>query len=83
MSLVGPRPLIPFMLESDPAFRRVRALVRPGITGLWQVRDRANSTTAAAMLPHDLDYLDNFSLRQDLVILLHTIPAVLTHRGAF
>jgi N-acetylglucosaminyldiphosphoundecaprenol N-acetyl-beta-D-mannosaminyltransferase len=83
MSLVGPRPLIPFMLEADPAFRRVRALVRPGITGLWQVRDRTNNTTAAAMLPHDLDYIENFSLRQDLIILLRTIPAVLAYRGAF
>jgi exopolysaccharide production protein ExoY len=83
MSLVGPRPLIPFMLESHPEFRRVRALVRPGITGLWQLRDRSNNTAAAAMLPHDLEYLARFGLKQDLAILLHTIPAVLTSRGAF
>lgn len=83
MSLVGPRPLIPFMLESHPDFRRARALVRPGITGLWQLRDRSNNNTAAAMLPHDLEYLAGFSLKQDLSILLRTIPAVLTGRGAF
>ena len=83
MSLVGPRPLIPFMLDSYPEFRRARALVRPGITGLWQLRDRSNNTTAAAMLPHDLEYLAGFGLKQDLAILLRTIPAVLKRRGAF
>jgi lipopolysaccharide/colanic/teichoic acid biosynthesis glycosyltransferase len=83
MSLVGPRPLLPFMLEPHPEFRRVRALVRPGITGLWQLRDRNNNNTAAAMLPHDLEYLRGFSLKQDLVILARTVPAVLTGRGAF
>ena len=83
MSLVGPRPLIPFMLEAHPEYRRMRARVRPGITGLWQVRDRSNNTSAAAMLPHDLEYLSRFGLRQDLSILLRTIPAVLSGRGAF
>ena len=83
MSLIGPRPLIPFMLEAHPEFRRARALVRPGITGLWQLRDRRNNTTAAAMLPHDLEYLARFGLKQDLLILLRTIPAVLTGRGAY
>lgn len=83
MSLVGPRPLIPFMLEGHPAFRRARALVRPGMTGLWQLRDRSNNTTAAAMLSHDLEYLRHFGLRQDLMILARTIPAVLACKGAF
>ena len=83
MSLVGPRPLIPFMLDSCPEFRRARALVRPGISGLWQLRDRSNNTTAAAMLPHDLEYLAGFGLKQDLVILLRTLPAVMKGRGAF
>lgn len=83
MSLVGPRPLIPFMLEGHPEFRRVRALVRPGITGLWQLRDRSNNTSATAMMAHDLEYLTRFGLKQDLCILLQTIPAVLSGRGAF
>ena len=83
MSLVGPRPLIPFMLEAHPEYRQMRARVRPGITGLWQVRDRSNNTNAAAMLPHDLEYLSRFGLKQDLSILLRTIPAVLSGRGAF
>jgi lipopolysaccharide/colanic/teichoic acid biosynthesis glycosyltransferase len=83
MSLVGPRPLIPFMLEPHPEFRRMRALVRPGITGLWQLRDRSNNTTAAAMMLHDLEYLENFGVKQDLLILARTIPAVLAGKGAF
>ena len=83
MSLVGPRPLIPFMLEGDQEFRRVRALVRPGLTGLWQLRDRANNTSAAAMRPHDLEYIQRFSLGLDFLILLRTIPAVLAGKGAF
>jgi lipopolysaccharide/colanic/teichoic acid biosynthesis glycosyltransferase len=83
MSLVGPRPLIPFMLEGDQEFRQVRALVRPGLTGLWQLRDRANNTSAAAMRPHDLEYIERFSLGLDFLILLRTIPAVLAGKGAF
>jgi lipopolysaccharide/colanic/teichoic acid biosynthesis glycosyltransferase len=83
MSLVGPRPLIPFMLEAHPGFRRVRARVRPGITGLWQLRERSNNTSAAVMMPHDLEYVARFGLKQDLSILLQTIPAVLSGRGAF
>src|SRR5881394_3937289 len=53
MSLIGPRPLLAFMLEPYPEFRRTRALVRPGITGLWQIRDRANNTSALSMMSHD------------------------------
>jgi len=83
MSLVGPRPLIPFMLEGDQEFRQVRASVRPGLTGLWQIRDRVNNTSAAVMRPHDLEYIERFSLRLDFLILLRTIPAVLAGKGAF
>jgi exopolysaccharide production protein ExoY len=61
MSLVGPRPLVPFMLAPHPEFREVRGLVRPGLTGLWQIRERENNTSAACMMPHDLEYLARFS----------------------
>ena len=40
MSLIGPRPLVPFMLTHLPDFKEIRCKVRPGITGLWQIRDR-------------------------------------------
>jgi lipopolysaccharide/colanic/teichoic acid biosynthesis glycosyltransferase len=82
MSLVGPRPLLPFMLAPQPEFARARALMRPGITGLWQVRDRKNNTTADSMRPHDLEYLRQFSLALDIKILLKTVPAVLSAKGA-
>jgi exopolysaccharide production protein ExoY len=82
MSLIGPRPLLPFMLEPHPEFREARAQVRPGITGLWQIRDRENNTNALSMLPHDLEYIHRFSLWLDLSILLSTVGAVLSRRGA-
>jgi len=83
MSLVGPRPLMEFMLEPHPEFRRLRAQVRPGLTGLWQVRARADNHSAQAMMPHDLEYLQQFSLWLDLKIALKTIPAVCCRHGAW
>ncbi len=82
MSLVGPRPLVPFMLDPHPAFRRTRALVRPGITGLWQIRDRENNTSALSMMKHDLEYIERFSLALDGEILLRTIRVVFSRKGA-
>jgi N-acetylglucosaminyldiphosphoundecaprenol N-acetyl-beta-D-mannosaminyltransferase len=82
MSFVGPRPLVPFMLEPYPEFRKARALVRPGITGLWQVRDRERNTSAVPMMPHDLEYLRRFSLKLDLGILLRTLFVVGSRKGA-
>ncbi|MGA2178466.1 MAG: sugar transferase [Verrucomicrobiota bacterium] len=83
MSLVGPRPVIPSLPGLFPAYRRARALVRPGITGLWQLRNRGNGANAINMLSHDLEYIKCFGPKQDLIILLRTIPAVLTCKGAF
>jgi lipopolysaccharide/colanic/teichoic acid biosynthesis glycosyltransferase len=82
MSLVGPRPLLPFMLAPHPEFSRVRALARPGITGLWQVSERENNTSARAMMPYDLEYIRQFSLRLDATILLRTPLVVLFGIGA-
>jgi exopolysaccharide production protein ExoY len=82
MSVVGPRPLVPFMLDPYPEFRKARALVRPGITGLWQVRDRDHNTSAVPMMPHDLEYIRSLSLRLDLRILLRTFLVVGTRKGA-
>jgi lipopolysaccharide/colanic/teichoic acid biosynthesis glycosyltransferase len=82
MSLVGPRPLVPFMLGPFPDFRKARALVRPGITGLWQVRDRARNTSAVPMMPHDLEYVRRLSLWLDLEILLRTFFVVVSRKGA-
>jgi lipopolysaccharide/colanic/teichoic acid biosynthesis glycosyltransferase len=82
MSLVGPRPLVLHMMQPYPKVRRVRCMMRPGITGLWQIRDRENNTSVIGMMPHDLDYLLNFNLWLDIKILLATFPAVLWGTGA-
>lgn len=81
MSFVGPRPL-PFneSLQISGELRR-RLAVRPGITCLWQVSGR-NNVDFQDWMRLDLRYVDNWSWRLDLEILLRTIPAVLAGKGA-
>jgi lipopolysaccharide/colanic/teichoic acid biosynthesis glycosyltransferase len=82
MALVGPRPMRQEEIgQLAPAHRR-RLLVKPGITGLWQVRGR-NELDVSEWLKLDLEYVDHASLWLDLKILLQTIPAVLSGRGAW
>ncbi|WP_225975485.1 sugar transferase [Panacibacter ginsenosidivorans] len=83
MSIIGPRPLVPFMLKHLPEFKEVRCLVRPGITGLWQIRDRINNTSAEFMIEHDTEYIENYSLIMDAKILLKTPIVVITGEGAY
>lgn len=83
MSIIGPRPLVPFMLAHLPEFREIRSLVRPGITGLWQIRDRVNNTRAEYMIDHDIEYVEKFGLLLDCKILLKTPVVVLTGEGAY
>jgi exopolysaccharide biosynthesis polyprenyl glycosylphosphotransferase len=82
MSLVGPRPLPTRDVSrfSDPWLLR-RFSVMPGLTCLWQVSGRSN-TDFEQWIDLDLQYIDNWSLTLDFVILLKTIPAVLKGRGA-
>ncbi len=82
MSLVGPRPLVPFMLVGDPQDLMQRAAVRPGITGLWQISARASNTKINDMLEFDLEYVRRCSLKTDMAVLMKTIPAVLSGNGA-
>jgi lipopolysaccharide/colanic/teichoic acid biosynthesis glycosyltransferase len=82
MSLIGPRPLLPFMLEPYPDLRRARSMVRPGLTGLWQVSTRSDNTTALGMADADLEYVANHNLRGDMKILWRTVPAILKGSGA-
>lgn len=82
MSLVGPRPLVPYMLMGNPLDLAQRASVRPGITGLWQINARANNTKIDDMLEFDLEYVRCCSLKTDMAILMKTIPAVLSGNGA-
>jgi exopolysaccharide biosynthesis polyprenyl glycosylphosphotransferase len=82
MSLVGPRPLPQRDYEMLQDWHRKRYLVLPGITGLWQVSGR--SELHFDDLVHlDFIYLEHWSLALDLTILLKTIPAVLSRRGAY
>src|SRR5512143_868073 len=83
MSLVGPRPPIPYEVEKYDVWHWRRVLeVRPGITGLWQVTGRS-STTFDEMVRLDLLYARTWSLWMDIDILLKTPRAVLTGKGAY
>ncbi len=82
MSLVGPRPLMIHMLEPFPEIRDVRCVMRPGITGLWQIRNRANNTSVMDMIDDDADYIAHFSLWLDVKVLLITPWVVALGSGA-
>lgn len=81
MSLVGPRPLIPAETARIPAHLKVRDLVRPGLTGLWQVSGRTD-LSFREMLELDAKYVRDWRLVTDLALLSHTLPAVFLGRGA-
>lgn len=81
MSVVGPRPEVPELVAQYPPEYERRHTVRPGITGLAQVRGRGGLTYEETML-YDLDYVDDHSLLRDLIILARTLPAVLSREGA-
>jgi lipopolysaccharide/colanic/teichoic acid biosynthesis glycosyltransferase len=80
MSLVGPRPAIPYEVESYPAWYSKRFAVKPGLTGLWQVSGR-NQRTYEEMVSLDIDYAENRSFLGDLAILAKTPRAVLGRKG--
>lgn len=81
MSLVGPRPLPIRDYEGfDQDWHRRRVSIRPGITGLWQVNSRDQSSFDA-WVKLDLEYIDRWSLSLDLQVLLKTVPAVLRGTG--
>jgi len=82
MSLVGPRPVTLAEMDRYGAAADRYRRVRPGITGLWQVSGR-NDTTYAQRVNLDAWYVANWSPWHDLVIILKTIPAVIFRRGAY
>lgn len=82
MSLVGPRPPLPQEVARYSDDMRRRLLVRPGLTGLWQVSGRSDLPWDDAVRL-DLRYVDNWSLALDLSILMRTLPAVLHRAGAY
>jgi exopolysaccharide biosynthesis polyprenyl glycosylphosphotransferase len=83
MSLVGPRPPIPYEIEGYDVWHRRRLLdMKPGITGMWQVEGRSR-TTFNDMVRLDINYMTNWSIWLDLKLLLKTPLAVLTSKGAY
>lgn len=82
MSLVGPRPPLPREVESYEHDVRRRLLVKPGLTGLWQVSGRSNLSWQDSVRL-DLYYVENWSLAGDLVIILRTVRAVFHSTGAY
>jgi lipopolysaccharide/colanic/teichoic acid biosynthesis glycosyltransferase len=82
MSLVGPRPLPERDFERLEEWHKKRYLVLPGMTGLWQVSGRSE-LDFDDLVRLDFLYLERWSVGLDLAIILKTIPAVLTRRGAF
>jgi lipopolysaccharide/colanic/teichoic acid biosynthesis glycosyltransferase len=83
MSLVGPRPAIPYEIDFYQMWHRTRFLeVKPGITGLWQITGRSK-TTFDDMVRLDLRYVKQWSFWLDIKILLRTPQAVFSGEGAY
>jgi exopolysaccharide biosynthesis polyprenyl glycosylphosphotransferase len=81
MSLVGPRPPLPSEVDRYARWQRRRLSMRPGLTGLWQVTARGEPDFDR-WIALDLAYIDRWSLWLDVTLLVRTVPAVLSGRGA-
>jgi exopolysaccharide biosynthesis polyprenyl glycosylphosphotransferase len=81
MSLVGPRPPIPEEVAKYERWQRRRLSMKPGLTCFWQIGGR-NEIDFDEWMALDLKYIDNWSIKLDLIILLKTIPVVLSGKGA-
>jgi lipopolysaccharide/colanic/teichoic acid biosynthesis glycosyltransferase len=82
MSLVGPRPPLPAEVAKYRPHEFGRLLAKPGITCIWQVSGRSD-LDFATWVEMDIAYITNWSLWLDLKLLLKTVPAVLSGRGAY
>jgi len=82
MSVVGPRPPLPREVANYDGEARRRLLVRPGVTGLWQMSGRSDLSWDDSVRL-DLSYVENWSMGTDLVIILKTVRAVLGRAGAY
>jgi exopolysaccharide biosynthesis polyprenyl glycosylphosphotransferase len=81
MSIVGPRPCLPYEYENYDEWQKRRVNVIPGCTGVWQVWGRSSVSFKESVVL-DLYYINNMSPWFDLQIMLQTVPAILTARGA-
>jgi exopolysaccharide biosynthesis polyprenyl glycosylphosphotransferase len=82
MSLVGPRPEMPYLVQKYEPWQRKRFAVPPGLTGWWQVHGRSDKPMHLHT-EEDLYYIQNYSVWLDIVIMLRTLGAVLSRRGAY
>ncbi len=82
MSLVGPRPALPYEVEQYKSDHRQRLIPQAGMTGLWQVSGRGQ-LTFEQMVQLDIEYAQRCSLQLDLQILLRTLPAIISREGAW
>lgn len=82
MSLVGPRPPLPQEVKKYDDWQRRRLSMRPGITCLWQTNGRNHITDFEQWTKMDLEYIDQWSLGLDCKVLLKTVPAVISGKGA-
>jgi lipopolysaccharide/colanic/teichoic acid biosynthesis glycosyltransferase len=80
MSLVGPRPVVPYEVEHYPEHYLQRFAVKPGLTGLWQVSGR-NERSYDEMIRFDIEYAQRRTLVLDVVILIRTVWVVLRRKG--
>jgi lipopolysaccharide/colanic/teichoic acid biosynthesis glycosyltransferase len=81
MAIVGPRPPLPSEVAKYEAWQRRRLSVRPGLTCVWQVSGR-NDISFEQWMYLDMQYIDHWSLAEDLGLILKTVPIVLHGRGA-
>lgn len=82
MSIVGPRPVVPDELEIYGSAAVFYLKSRPGLTGLWQVSGRS-ATTHESRVAFDRHYVENWSLIEDMRIIIKTVPAVCMSRGSY
>jgi len=80
MSLIGPRPCLPYEAEQYLPWQRERFNAAPGLTGLWQVSGK-NRTTFTRMIQLDIEYARNKSFWLDVKIIFKTVPALLVQIG--
>lgn len=82
MSIVGPRPPLQYEFKVFDIWHRRKLSVKPGLTCLWQISGRNDINNFDDWAKLDLEYIDNWSIWLDMKILLKTIPAVITGKGA-
>lgn len=82
MSIVGPRPLAHKEMEADKGWKNIRLSVKPGLTGLWQVKGR-HTKRFSDWVKYDTEYVKNRSLFLDIKIILMTIGIVIKGKGSY